>query len=197
MIAIESPAMSAERLALEGLIRCHSGIALRRCSAQTDTPAMKAVLAFAVAFLLGTGLLAQTKAPLTDAQRVEALKLSQMCAESGAKLLAKLDKDRDSATTYAQPQTHYNRALGRCLMFQTGFRVQSAGVSFHMKTVYDAVEGHELADYMDVTAKGDTTVSWCYTTNLKGERIGCVSDNHLVNIAEAAFDTYRLDVMNH
>jgi hypothetical protein len=82
-------------------------------------------------------------------------------------------------------------------LFQSGFRLQSGGVTFSMKTVYDAVEGNELADYLDVTANGDTTLEWCYTTNLKGERGACVNDKRLVNIAQSVFDEYRLDVMNH
>jgi len=144
--------------------------------------------------ILSVGLSAQTKTPTTDSQRVEALKLSQMCADSGAKFWAQFEKDPDTA--YGQNPTHYNRTLGRCLFFMSSFRMgKDYGVS--RKTVWDAIEGTMLADFMNIISTKDNTVPLCYTMNLKGEYVQCVSDERQVKVAESVFDAYRLDVMTH
>ena len=126
----------------------------------------------------------------SDSDRLAGLKLSQTCADAGAKYSAKWEQNA-IGWTVTQQSTHYNRAMNRCFVY-----MRAGTGRLHHMFVFDPIEQVNFADYMTETTPNDTTVQTCFTTDDKRNQVPCVSDNRLVNVALSVFQLYRDRLMN-
>lgn len=136
---------------------------------------------------------AQT-AKQTDAARIEALKLSQMCAEAGEKYGASAMADPSWSGTY---RTHYSRVLERCIWELRHFKLGSATDTVHIFQLADPIENVSLASLIfSIGEHGKTTLADCHITTTTGELADCKRDLSY-EVAREIYEQYAFNVLTH
>jgi len=129
--------------------------------------------------------------PMTDAERLAALQLSERCAEAGKRYA----RDETQHAQLTVLGSHYNRTLNRCLV-----EVQTSVLLPHSRSdatsILDPIEHVDFALYATTSDIKDTTVDRCIIHDASGTEIDCGKDKHLVNVAWGDYQRYRENLMN-
>jgi len=154
---------------------------------------MKSAIAFGSIFLLTVGLSAQTKAPMTNAERLASLQLSKMCSDEGKRFVAGIPKIKQDEITSSS--THYNRARNQCMVEVSKYiaNTDKDGNRFTISSqeIYNSIDDVVLASFVTMTTKSDTTVMSCQLESAAGELLSCASDNRLVETARSLYEQRR------